>query len=119
MRYAPETKKKALESIAEFGVKKTQENMKISMQTLYKWKNEGKGAKAPAVGKRVVTGRKRNAKKANETPAAEERKAAAQKLIQEDDLSLLQKIMQLEAENAGLRIMNDNLKKMLQVYVES
>ena len=42
MKYTMEKKAEALARMAEIGVQKTSEMMDISVQTLYKWRNEGK-----------------------------------------------------------------------------
>ena len=42
MKYTVEKKAEALARMTEIGVQKTSERMNISVQTLYKWRNEGK-----------------------------------------------------------------------------
>jgi len=52
MKYAMEKKTEALARIAEIGVQKTSVEMNISVQTLYKWRNErkdGSDAALPSV----------------------------------------------------------------------
>ena len=47
MKYTMEKKAEALARMAEIGVQKTSEEMNISVQTLYKWRNEERdGAEA-------------------------------------------------------------------------
>lgn len=100
MRHPEEKRQTALESIAKIGVKKTHEATGISMQTLYKWKNEGKKAspaKAPA--------------------AVSEKVKAAKAVVKASDDQLLEKIAQVEAENAKLRDTNEKLKKALLTFI--
>lgn len=84
MRYTPEQKGEALKSVEEIGVAKTVEALKVSAQTLYKWRGEAKAAQSP------------------EQTAAEKTTLNAQELLENDRL-LQVKIAQLEAENKDLR----------------
>lgn len=82
MKYTPELKAEALKSIENIGVAKTVEAMRISPQTLYKWRNESKAiADKSEVNVNVVS---------------------AKELLESDRL-LLEKIAQLEVENNTLR----------------
>lgn len=95
-KYAPELKEKAIQSMNEIGVKKTQEALGISVQTLYKWRNQ---EEAPAQRK--------------QPEGLEE----IYKLLMEDE-GLLVKVSQLEAENSALRTKVAQLKKALWGMVE-
>ncbi len=83
-RYEGDLKAKALARMNEVGVKKTGEELGISIQTLYKWRNEDQPA-AP-LGKKAADGK-------------------LDTLVQiiKNDGSLEAKIQRLEAENAELR----------------
>ena len=84
MKYTPEMKAAALKSIEDIGVAKTAEAMKISVQTLYKWRNEVKAEQSAG-----------KPKSNSDTVSAKE--------LLESDRILLEKIDQLEAENKALR----------------
>ena len=83
MRYKPEQKAEALKSVEEIGVAKTVEALKVSAQTLYKWRNETKAAQSP------------------EQAAVAKTTFDAQELLENDRL-LKEKIAQLETENKAL-----------------
>lgn len=85
MKYTSEQKTAALKSIEEIGVAKTVEAMKISAQTLYKWRNEAKAAPSSQTG-----------------AALSKETLDAQELLENDRL-LQEKISLLEAENKALR----------------
>ena len=89
-KYSDELKRKALESITAIGVKRTGEEMGLSIQTLYKWRSDAKGLDGYVVS---------SAKTAEFLP-----------LLKEDD-SQETKIRQLEAENAKLRQTITRMKK--------
>ena len=90
MKYTSEQKSEALKSIQDVGVTKTAEALKISVQTLYKWRTEA-NAEQPVSAK----SKGRRATKINETLDA--------RALLEKDKTLEQKIAQLEAENSALR----------------
>ena len=90
-RYGEDIKAQALASMNSIGVKKTSEEMGLSIQTLYKWRNEGK---KPADAKEQLQGGS----------------ADLLQLIKEDD-SLIRKLQQLEEENANLRQTIARMKK--------
>lgn len=102
IRYTAEQKENALNRMQEIGAKKTQEELGISVQTLYKWRTERAGG-APK-------------------PAAKEKKAKKQnddvKALLNDDDALLEKLNRLESENAALLAMNMKLKKALKAFVD-
>ncbi len=85
MKYTNDQKAEALKSIEEIGVAKTVEALRISAQTLYKWRNEAKTKQSPET----------NAARAKEVLDAQE--------LLENDRLLQEKIAQLEAENRALR----------------
>ncbi|HNW87892.1 MAG TPA: transposase [Candidatus Limiplasma sp.] len=89
MKYTSEKKSEALKSIQDVGVTKTAEALKISVQTLYKWRTEADAQQfetAKSKGHRTA--------KAKETLDA--------RALLEKDKSMAQKIAQLEAENIAL-----------------
>ena len=90
MKYTSEQKSEALKSIQEVGVTKTAEALKISVQTLYKWRTE-----ADAQQPEAVKSKGHRTTKIKET-------LDAHTLIAKDK-SLEQKITQLETENSTLR----------------
>jgi transposase-like protein len=90
MRYTSEQKSDALKSIQEMGVTKTAEALKISVQTLYKWRSEADVQQPDA-----VKPKSRRTAKTKETLDA--------RALLEKDKSLEQKIARLETENAALR----------------
>ena len=47
VRYTQEQKDEAMRSIEKVGVAKTSEEMKIAVQTLYKWRNDSNATKPP------------------------------------------------------------------------
>lgn len=96
MRYTPDIKRKALEMMASVGVNQTSEDMKITKNTLYKWRNEQKAIEA----ERAATA----------TETAQE----AQKAAVSDEMALQSAVIQrLEEENAALKDQNEKLKKAL------
>ena len=106
IRYTAEQKESALNRMKEIGAKKTQEELGISIQTLYKWRTEAGG----------------NVKKAAPKKAAVTRKSRTQaenvKALLQDDDALLEKLNRLESENAALLAQNLKLKKALKAFVE-
>ena len=93
-RYSEDLKKEALESIKAIGVKRTGEEMGLSIQTLYKWRNDAKG-----LGDRSI-------------PAGKSTELL--RLLKEDN-SQEEKIRQLEIENAKLR---QTIVRMKKAFVE-
>ena len=89
MKYTSEQKSEALKSIQDMGVTKTAEALKISVQTLYKWRTE-----ADAQQTETVKSKGHRTTKVKETLDA--------RALLEKDKSLEQKITQLEVENAAL-----------------
>lgn len=100
IRYSAEQKENALKRMQEIGAKKTQEELGISIQTLYKWRTEAMG------GVKKYTGRK--SKKHTED---------AQALLK-DDGALLEKLNRLESENADLLTMNLKLRRALKAFMD-
>ena len=90
MKYTSEQKSEALKNIQDMGVTKTAEALKISVQTLYKWRTE-----ADAQQPETVKPKGQHTAKTKETLDA--------RALLEKDKSLEQKITQLEVENAALR----------------
>lgn len=97
-RYGEEIKAQALARIEEIGVKKTGEEMGLSIQTLYKWRNE--------------------AKKPSASKAKKEGKSADLLQIIKADASLEKKVQQLEEENAHLRKTLAQMKKAFAAMFE-
>ena len=97
-RYGEDIKAQALASINAVGVKKTSEEMGLSIQTLYKWRNEGK---KPSASKGIKEGK-------------------SDDLIQiiKEDAGLQKKIQQLEEENANLRKTIARMKKAFAAMFE-
>ena len=85
MRYTREQKAEALKSIDEIGVAKTVEALKISAQTLYKWRNKAKTTQSP------------------ETEATRVGEVFDAQGLLDNDRLMQEKIVQLEAENRALR----------------
>ena len=108
IRYTAEKKEEALNRMKEVGAKKVQEEMGISIQTLYKWRTErGEGVRKPA------------ASKAPKATSRKRKKAAPDvKELLKDDNALLEKLNRLESENAALLAMNLKLKKALKAFVD-
>ena len=104
IRYTDEQKAQALQSIQEIGVAKTNEALGISIQTLYKWKNET-GAAQP---KTTRTRRKKN---------VETRDVADVTALLKDDDGAAEKLAQLEAENLRLRDANAKLRRALAAFL--
>ena len=98
VRYTEEQKAQALQYMAENGVQKAKEELGISVQTLYKWRNGGAAPKA---------GQKRGRKPSKEVAA-----------LLKDDGGAVQKIAQLEKENLALRTQNEKLKKAIQSFLD-
>ena len=90
MKYTSEQKNEAMKSIQDVGVTKTAEVLKISVQTLYKWRAEADVQQPDA-----VKPKSRRTAKTKETLDA--------RALLEKDKSLEQKIAQLEGENSALR----------------
>lgn len=83
MKYTQEKKSAAIARMAEIGVQTTSEEMSISVQTLYKWRNEeGSSAEVPAPVPTISDDLKQ---------------------LIANDRSLEKKIKSLEEENGGLR----------------
>lgn len=101
IRYTDEQKAQALESIQKNGVAKTGEAMGISLQTLYKWKNQNITEETPATGKR--RGRKP--------------KEAARALLAETD-DTAARLTAVQEENLRLRETNQKLRKALAALLD-
>lgn len=96
MKYSPEKKAAAVARMSEIGVQKTSEEMNISVQTLYKWRNEEGAPAADAL----------KAPRKSKTVADTD---DLKQLIVNDKF-LEKKITALEAENAALRDENKELR---------
>lgn len=90
MKYTSEQKNEALKSIQDVGVTKTSEALKISVQTLYKWRTEANAQNSETV-------------KSKGHRTAKIKEALDVRALLEKDRSLEQKIAQLETENSALR----------------
>ena len=94
-RYEGDIKSNALARMQEIGVKQTGEELGISIQTLYKWRNEDKNAA---------------------TSQADLSNAKMEEMIRllKNDDALEARLKQLEAENAELR---KSLSQMRRAFV--
>ena len=101
VRYTNEQKAEIMQSIQEIGVAKTKEKFNVSLQTLYKWKNEA--SDAPKA-KRM----RKSAKTVDAANVAE---------LLKNDGYLNDKINKLEDENARLRDLNAKLKRALSAFI--
>jgi transposase-like protein len=90
MKYTSEQKSEALKSIQDMGVTKTAEALKISVQTLYKWRTEADAQQPETV-------------KSKSHRTAKVKEMLDVRALLEKDKSLEQKIAQLETENAAQR----------------
>lgn len=106
IRYTAEQKENALNRMKEIGAKKTQEELGISIQTLYKWRTEAEGGVKKTAAKKTVRTRK-SKKQTGDVKA----------LLQDDDV-LLKKLNRLESENAALLETNVKLKKALKALMD-
>jgi len=97
MKYTPEQKAEALESIDRVGVAKTAENLKISTQTLYKWRSDGN--------------------KAQPADVIEPNTSAAKALLANDRI-MQDKIESLEAEVKNLRAIVARYRVALSAVLE-
>ena len=104
IRYTEEQKADALKRVGEIGAPKASEELHISIQTLYKWKNEGKG-KAP--------GKKTKGKgKIVKLPTPDNVKG----LLEESNGDKIT-IKTLKEENEKLRTMNERLRNALSAFI--
>lgn len=92
MKYSQEKKAAAIERIAKIGVKRASEELGISVQTLYKWRNEGD------------SGTMRSRPVLSEAKTEELRQALL------NDQFLESKVKQLEDQNHALRDENKMLR---------
>ena len=99
-RYTPAEKGEALKRASEIGVAKTGQELGISIQTLYKWKNEAK-ENAALSGSIVGNGNV----------------SEALKLLMKDDANA-QRVKQLEAENQALKETCSGLKNVLAAIIQ-
>ncbi|MCL1854612.1 MAG: transposase [Clostridia bacterium] len=93
-RYSEDIKKQALESMKAIGVKRTGEEMGLSIQTLYKWRND--------------------VKRLGGRPASTGKSAELLRVLKEDNTQE-EKIRQLEIENAKLR---QTIVRMKKAFIE-
>lgn len=100
MKYNVEKKAQAIARMAEIGVAKTSEEMNISVQTLYKWRNKQNGNPTEQMPEDV------------DSDIAE-----LVKLVKSGDV-LEGKVKELEEENAKLRLTNTRLKKAIVALME-
>lgn len=92
MKYKPEKKAEALSRIAQIGVPETSKELGISLQTLYKWRNESQGgAEIPSA-----------------QPEIDDQEL--RKILQNDQM-LEAAVKRLETENASLRAENAELRQ--------
>ena len=103
VRYTQEQKDEAMRSIEKVGVAKTSEEMKIAVQTLYKWRNDSNATKPP----------EKSAIKAKGKAKASDARA-----LLANDRTLQKKNDQLEAENKALRATLARYRAMLAAAME-
>ena len=96
MKYTMEKKAEAMARMAAVGVQKTSEEMNISVQTLYKWRNEARDASA---GQPNV-----DADALRQFIQNEEMQAAAIKRLEDESAKLREENAKLRQENARLKI---------------
>jgi len=97
MKYTLDKRAEAMARMAAIGVQKTSEEMNISVQTLYKWRNEAKdsaGASQPNVDTDALQQLIQN----------EEMQAAAVKRLEGEAEKLRDENAKLRQENARLKI---------------
>jgi len=97
MKYTMDKKAEAMARMAAIGVQKTSEEMNISVQTLYKWRNEAKDASA--AGRPSV-----DADALQQLIENEEMHTAAIKRLEGDAGKLREENTKLRQENARLKI---------------
>ncbi|MCL2811841.1 MAG: hypothetical protein FWD25_08130 [Clostridia bacterium] len=97
MKYTMDKKAEAMARMAAIGVQKTSEEMNISVQTLYKWRNEAKDASS--VGLPNV-----DSEALRQLIENEEMQAAAIKRLEGDAERLRDENAKLRQENARLKI---------------
>ena len=105
IRYTAEQKEAALARMAEIGPRKTQQELGISLQTLYKWRTES-GSKTERTKKAPEKKARKNAKTEDLQPLL-------------NDTLLLEKLNKLQEENARLIETNMKLKKALLAMMDS
>ena len=110
IRYTAQQKEEALKRMDELGAKKAQQELGISLQTLYKWRTEANPAKARS--KKAAV--KEPSKVSKETTTTTDE---LQTLLNDD--VLLAKVKKLEEENSQLIQLNLKLKKALQAMLEN
>lgn len=97
MKYTMDKKAEAMARMAAIGVQKTSEEMNISVQTLYKWRNESKGASFAGQSNVDVDALRQLIQN-------EEMQAAALKRLEGEAEKLRDENGKLRQENARLRI---------------
>ena len=106
VRYTQEQKEEALKRVQELGVAKASEELHISTQTLYKWRNE--------ILIKIKEDLRNETDKAEPSEAHDELDHKAVKELIDPTVELKTRIEALEAENAVLRVRYENMRMLLE-----
>ncbi len=104
MKHPVDKKEAALQRMTEIGIPKASEEMHISQQTLYKWRNEA-GLPKAATKRASATKKAAGSKKAAPATTSDLHEAII------NDKFLEKKVQSLETENAALRDENKELRE--------
>lgn len=103
VRYTQEQKEEALNRVREIGVAKASEELHISVQTLYKWRNE------------VLV----KIKEERQTKEAGELDPSTVKALIDPTIELKARVEALEAENMVLRERNEKMRTLLESMLKA
>lgn len=111
VRYTQEQKEEALKLVQELGVAKASEELHISAQTLYKWRNE--------VLIKIKEDLGNEANKAEQPEAHDELDHKVVKDLIDPTVELKARIEALEAENVVLRERNEKMRNLLESMLKA
>ena len=111
VRYTQEQKEEALKLVQELGVAKASEELHISAQTLYKWRNE--------ILIKIKEDLSNEADEAEQSEAHDELDHKAVKELIDPTVELKARIEALEAENAVLRERNEKMRNLLESMLKA
>jgi transposase-like protein len=111
VRYTQEQKEEALKRVQELGVAKASEELHISTQTLYKWRNE--------ILIKIKEDLRNEADKAEQSEAHDELDHKAVKDLIDPTVELKARIEALEAENVVLRERNEKMRNLLESMLKA